>query len=655
MPVTVNVNGLSLVHQGSTGIAMATTPDVCLTPSFGPPVPIPYPNIAMSMDLLLGSLMVKADGGMMVATLGCKFWKSTGDEPGVAGGVVSHLFIGPASFISASPTVLMEGKPACRLTDKMLMNLSNTVCMGGVLQNPVPAGPDIPMSKEPVFCVFKDLTMKCAHADRKYKAIAAKDVRLAVIAAKKSETVNFTYEATCGVTRSSPGCGRLEVKGPDGVVAMNGPTAVELPMPRSAGVLERSWTWLFRYVIFPRNVPTDIYTVKSYTCAGQGGCSVLTAEYGVIEVYPNVGWSGEVKMTYKPEREKAMVAGKERATLELDQNAAAEWEFEGKFEAEYGTGKLTFTPKTKYDVGPAKDADPLTQGIFKGTQRFLNGFAWLFNSLLKGGVIGTLSIEAIEFGFGGGVKLIEDDEGKEVVTEGSIWFGADTIIGVTVEADVLDWIILIAGAGALGSFLVKVKKLASEGVDVKIGKAKAVIKIALSLTAKLGGKVGWKGVKGKWEVDPEAAFIEAGGGAKLMGIVQGEFRIWKIVSAGAGASIGLMSADGKQPCGFSGKIMPADPKSKKPSSFPIRGVVEFTGLAVYYALYAEVGVGGAEAEKAPPGAAKVEKPYGDWGAGLKRREEKLGKLAELIAPRTWPESDKSDLTAAVQEGGGGGH
>ena len=32
MPVTLNINGLSSIHQGSNGIAMATAPDVCLTP-----------------------------------------------------------------------------------------------------------------------------------------------------------------------------------------------------------------------------------------------------------------------------------------------------------------------------------------------------------------------------------------------------------------------------------------------------------------------------------------------------------------------------------------------------------------------------------------------------------------------------------------------
>src|SRR5262249_45037512 len=161
-----------------------------------------------------------------------------------------------------------------------------------------------------------------------------------------------------------------------------------------------------------------------------------------------------------PEREKAMVAGKERATLALDPKAGAEWEMAGKFQAAYGAGKLVFEPKTKYDIGPASGADPLTQGLFNGTQRLLNCFGGLFRSLLKGGVVGEIKIQALEFGFGGGVKLVEDESGKDVVTEGSLWMGADTIVGAKIEADILDWIILIAGAGALGSFLVKVKKLA---------------------------------------------------------------------------------------------------------------------------------------------------------------------------------------------------
>jgi len=62
LPVTVNINGLSVIHQTSNGMAMATVPDVCKTPSAGGPIPVPYPNVAMSSDLVGGTTTVTIDG-----------------------------------------------------------------------------------------------------------------------------------------------------------------------------------------------------------------------------------------------------------------------------------------------------------------------------------------------------------------------------------------------------------------------------------------------------------------------------------------------------------------------------------------------------------------------------------------------------------------
>jgi hypothetical protein len=140
MPVTININNLTLCHKGSDGISMATIPDVCKTPSPpGSPVPIPYPNIAMSSDLMKGTTTVKADGGNMCANHGSEFFKSTGDEPGVAGGVASSTVMKEATWITFSFDVKLEGKAACRLTDKMFHNHQNTVNLGGELQPPLPA------------------------------------------------------------------------------------------------------------------------------------------------------------------------------------------------------------------------------------------------------------------------------------------------------------------------------------------------------------------------------------------------------------------------------------------------------------------------------------------------------------------------------------
>jgi len=128
MPVTIAINGLSLAHKGSNGIAAATIPDICKTPSPGGPIPVPYPNIAMSSDLANGTKNVKADG-QMIAIKGSEYSMSTGDEPGTAGGVTSSTFKKEAKWILYSFDVKMEGKNACRLTDKMANNHANTVSL----------------------------------------------------------------------------------------------------------------------------------------------------------------------------------------------------------------------------------------------------------------------------------------------------------------------------------------------------------------------------------------------------------------------------------------------------------------------------------------------------------------------------------------------
>lgn len=141
MPVTVKVNGVanSLVHKGSNGISIATIPDVCKTPSPAGPVPIPYPNISQSITLANGTTTVKADGGMMIAIKGSEFALSNGDNAGVAGGVKSSTFMKESTWILYSFDVKMEGKNACRLTDKKFQNHENTADLAGTMQAPVAA------------------------------------------------------------------------------------------------------------------------------------------------------------------------------------------------------------------------------------------------------------------------------------------------------------------------------------------------------------------------------------------------------------------------------------------------------------------------------------------------------------------------------------
>lgn len=138
MAVTIKVNGtnLSLVHKGSMGIVKSTLPDVCKTPMPGGPVPVPYPVIiSLTQDLIKGSKSVTVDGGNSAAIKGSELSRCSGDEPGTAGGIKSSTQMKQTAWLSYSFDVMIEGKNACRLSDKLQMNNGNTVCLAGVLQD----------------------------------------------------------------------------------------------------------------------------------------------------------------------------------------------------------------------------------------------------------------------------------------------------------------------------------------------------------------------------------------------------------------------------------------------------------------------------------------------------------------------------------------
>jgi hypothetical protein len=100
-------------------------PDVCLTPAPpAPPVPIPYPNIAMGPTATGAAYNVL----LMCApahTLGTSIPFSNGDNAGVSLGVASGSVMGPSRHLTGAFTVLLGGKPATRLTSVSLQNRTN--------------------------------------------------------------------------------------------------------------------------------------------------------------------------------------------------------------------------------------------------------------------------------------------------------------------------------------------------------------------------------------------------------------------------------------------------------------------------------------------------------------------------------------------------
>ena len=91
-------------------------PDACVTPdpAKGVPEPVPYTNRS-SLAIAEGTAPNVFVEVMPVVTLTSTLPSSTGDEPGVLGGVVSKVVMGPARFSQASSKVFAAGSPVVHL------------------------------------------------------------------------------------------------------------------------------------------------------------------------------------------------------------------------------------------------------------------------------------------------------------------------------------------------------------------------------------------------------------------------------------------------------------------------------------------------------------------------------------------------------------
>ncbi|AHG92992.1 protein of unknown function DUF4150 (plasmid) [Gemmatirosa kalamazoonensis] len=123
MGQTTFANMRGVAHKGSGGMSIAF-PDVCKTPAAPSPIPIPYPNIGQASDTSQGPSSVKTDGQMPMVK-GAKYSRSSGDEAGTLGGVVSSVNMSECEFMMYSFDVKFEGNNVCRMGDPLFHNKKN--------------------------------------------------------------------------------------------------------------------------------------------------------------------------------------------------------------------------------------------------------------------------------------------------------------------------------------------------------------------------------------------------------------------------------------------------------------------------------------------------------------------------------------------------
>ncbi len=104
-------------------------PDVCLTPAPpAPPIPVPYPNIAMNAQALAFSPAVKVSG-VNALNLGSTISMTSGDEAGVAHPTIK----GVGKYTMGNPIVNIDRLPAihlgCLTTGNMMNNAIGVVAV----------------------------------------------------------------------------------------------------------------------------------------------------------------------------------------------------------------------------------------------------------------------------------------------------------------------------------------------------------------------------------------------------------------------------------------------------------------------------------------------------------------------------------------------
>jgi len=112
-------------------------PDVCKTPAppAPAPVPIPYPNIGMGPRAAKTASKVKIVKKDALTTKS-EISMSSGDEPGVAKGVVSSTNMGKVTFKKGSSKVKFEGHPAVHLLSVTGHNGANANMPSGAMIAP---------------------------------------------------------------------------------------------------------------------------------------------------------------------------------------------------------------------------------------------------------------------------------------------------------------------------------------------------------------------------------------------------------------------------------------------------------------------------------------------------------------------------------------
>jgi len=506
-------------------------------------------------------------------------------------------------------------------------------------------GPETPQ------CTFDVMTVECSHfaKGRNYKLDVIKDKpnlngcdkALQVIARPgEPDEVTVTYSGSCA--NNSKECPSIKVSSD----TLNG-TFIENPYKFNALPLEDErepgdFIDFLKHYLVPdlSGLKYQVYTIEKAGCNGNEG------NVAKIHAFPTFKWGGNVEFGYIQKdgsKEKNVNTAQEKSQLKLA----------SKINGNVGSKDWAFETSNSKDT---KDFFPKIFETVDGLVKRVDEFAAMSDPDAKNGADANIGLVKLNVGWpnislGGNIELKEAADDFDVDVGGDISLSFAPLIKAELRTDILDWFVSITG-GPFGEFLRRVKIQAAKGVGTKNFNAKAIVALEIVMSGSLSADLKWeKNAKEKWlsTAGDKTGSASLGLTIGLVGVIKGETQIFR-VKVTIGAELHLKGA--KSPAdGIGGIVTLFSTTAKgKPA---LGGKFEFTGAALYYTYYAEVGSAEVESTNSATSSsgrrssARTEAAVAPSKTETSFKEKELEKLHEFFAPFTIPSENKDNKSAPL--------
>lgn len=228
--------------------------------------------------------------------------------------------------------------------------------------------------------------------------------------------------------------------------------------------------------------------------------------------------------------------------------------------------------------------------------------------------VASVEVEWPQLKLEGKFQRVEKIGGEGIGGEGELSIGFSPLFGITGKIDIVQLLLQVLG-GTFGNFLKKVANMSvgyknAEGeVDKSRSYIESNIQLFLGATSNVSGSATYKcNAEKGWHADAGGTGISGFLGLILEGAVKVEGKLW-VVKVGAGAEFKTTDESGEKPPGIEVAYKPVVIDKE----FSWAGYMEFNGLAILWAYYANMGAEGAiedekedEVDESGFGATKVE-------------------------------------------------